>query len=138
MRLLTTSILIILLFASCNKEDSTQEQVAPPSPFEELIGNWQLESHFVDGVEISDSRYEFMVIEEDENTSDKMTTGYFQEMQDSEKIPLTYAFSDIENQIIIQADFITFFCLYTLTEDNKLILDDQLEEITDIATWTRL
>lgn len=127
---------ILLLIGSCNKEEP-QENL-PESPFTEFIGTWQKVSHLVDNVDISDQGFQYMIIDEDENSTDLKTTGFLKMDIEDEGSPSSFELTSNQNEIFIVTETISFICNYGFTQSGSMTLDDSDETYSDLSTWIRL
>ncbi len=120
-------LFMALIIVSCTKEEPTEPIIVVPSPFESLLGTWQVET-IITGDTIMVTESEILHIEEDLDTTDYFASGYFQSDEDERESITLELFPENQDSIIIKKTGVSFFCNYILENDEEsLEINDSSE-----------
>lgn len=137
---LSVLLFMALIIMSCTKEEEPIiEPIEPiiviPSPFESLLGTWQVETIINGGDTIVVTESDILHIEENLDTTDYFASGYFQR-DENEKDSITLElFPDNQDSIVIKNGGVTFRCNYNLENEGSLEIDDSLNDDSGSFVW---
>ncbi len=78
-----------------------------------------------------------MTIEEDGNYQDSNAIGVYELGNSGNLRPMTFEFTEVENQVVIKRNGTTWTCMYSFLDEDTFELDDTVDEFVVIARWSR-